>query len=508
MSTLEIIYLVSALIAGSALGFWFRKYQSQKKLENLDEIIEEKLKKSETEATKILTEAADKARKILTETEEEIKTERADLNKTRERLLNREVLLDEKSKRLEEKEEKLNSEIEKLKQAKEEIEKYRLAQFQKLEEISKLTAEQAKDILFEELKKRYETDLFESLRKLEKLRKEEIEKKSAQLMLDIIQRYSRSSVSEFTTSTVNIPNEEIKGKIIGKEGRNIKAFENLTGVEIIIDETPDAVTLSCFDPVRRAVAKLALEKLITDSRIQPAKIEEKVAEAHKEINQAIKEAGEQAVYELGIIDLPAEIVQLLGRLNYRTSYGQNVLTHSIEVAYFAEMLANELNLDSEIAKKAGLLHDIGKAIDHEVEGDHLNLGIKILQKYKIDEKVILAMRSHHENYPIAIPEAYLVNAADALSASRPGARRESLESYLKRLTDLEKIAKEFKGVEKSYAISAGRELRVFVIPQEISDLEMMDLARSIALKIEEELKYAGEIKVVVIRENRAIEYAK
>ena len=335
-----------------------------------------------------------------------------------------------------------------------------------------------------------------------------LEKKAAEIVSEAIQRYTRSHIGEVTTSIVPLPSDEIKGKIIGKEGRNIRTFEKATGVEVIIDETPEVVILSSFSPLRREIAKLALEKLIKDGRIQPARIEEKVEEAKSEISEKIKELGEEAAYELGIYDLPKEIIFLLGRLAYRTSFGQNVLLHSVEAAHLAEMMAAELGLNVEVAKKAALLHDIGKAIDYEIGGDHVEIGRKILEKYKIEKEVIEAMQSHHENYPFASPEAYIVAAADAASAARPGARKESLEKYLKRLEDLENIATSFEGVEKAYAIQAGREIRVFVNAKEVDDLQAMKLAREIAKKIEKELKYPGEIKVNVIRELRAIEYAK
>jgi ribonuclease Y len=309
-------------------------------------------------------------------------------------------------------------------------------------------------------------------------------------------------------SIVSLPNEEMKGRIIGKEGRNIRYFEKLSGVQIIIDETPEVVTLSSFDPIKREIAKIALEKLIQDGRIHPASIEEALLKAKEEIDEQIKLAGRNAALELGIIDLPEEILQLMGRLKFRFSYGQNVLQHSIEVGFFSRMIAEELNLDKDLAKKAGFLHDIGKSVSHEIEGSHLEIGIKILEKYGVDEKVILAMRSHHETYPFALPEAYVVLAADAISSKRLGARSETLEAYLQRLENLEKIANSFQGVEKAYSISGGREVWVFVKPEEINDLEMFKLAKKIAEKIEQSIRYPGEIKVVVIRENRAIEYAR
>lgn len=493
---------------GAGLGFMLRRYLAQRQLQNLETVVAERLRKADDEAKRLVLEAKEKAEKIFESTRLEIKKEKDQLDKTHERLLQKELILEERSKRLEQKEEKLLQQAEKIRLIKQELEAAQQKELEQLERISQLSQDEAKQELFDRLEQIYSQDLFEAVRALERERAEAVEKKASELIASAIQRYSRPIVAEITTSIVNLPDEDIKGRIIGKEGRNIKHFEKLSGVEVIIDETPDSIMISCFDPVRREVAKIALERLIQDGRIQPARIEEQIEEAKKIVTYKIRETGEQAVYETGIIDFPPEIVHLLGRLYFRTSYGQNVLNHSIEVSLFSRMLAEELGLDAEIAKKAGLVHDIGKAIDHEIEGNHLELGIKILQKYKIDERIILAMRSHHEDYPIAIPEAYVVNAADAISGARPGARRDTLESYLRRLSDLEKIANDFPGVEKSYAIQAGRELRVFVTSETIDDFRATQLAREIAKKIESELRYPGEIKVVVIRETRAVEYAK
>ncbi|MEW5805471.1 MAG: ribonuclease Y [Patescibacteria group bacterium] len=499
---------VFGLALGGTAGFFLRKYLVQKKLANLEKVVRERISKAEEQAKQILLEAKNKAISLMAETEEEIKNEKKQLRKTQERLLSKEAFLDERTKKLDAKEEKLLSQVEKVKSLKQDLEAHQEKQIKELEQIAGLSKEQAKQNLIEQVERAYQADLFNTIKKLEQERSEELEKKANELVNTVVQRYSRSHIGEVSTSIVSLPNEDVKGKIIGKEGRNIRHFEKLTGVELVIDDTPDSIMLSCFDPVRREIAKIALEDLIQDGRIQPARIEEKIESAKKKVNQKIKEAGEQAVYELGIIDFPPEIVHLLGRLHFRTSYGQNALVHSIEVAHLCQMLAEELGLNSEIAKKAGLLHDIGKAVDHEIEGNHLELGIKILRKYKLDEQIILAMRSHHEDYPVAIPEAYVVNTGDAISAARPGARKESLESYVKRLADLEKIALEFKGVEKAYAIQAGRELRVFVSPEEINDYDAAKLAREVAEKIEKELRYPGEIKVAVFRETRAIEYAR
>jgi ribonuclease Y len=334
------------------------------------------------------------------------------------------------------------------------------------------------------------------------------EKKARELTALAIQKVAVSQAQEITTATVSLPSEDIKGRIIGKEGRNIRTLERLTGVELVVDENPEAVLLSSFDPIRRQVAKIALEKLIADGRIQPARIEETVKAAEAQINSQIKEAGEQAVYETQLLNLDPKLVQLLGRLRFRTSYSQNVLLHSLEVAYLAEAIAQELGADAKVAKKAGLLHDIGKSIDRQVEGSHVDIGVKILEKFGVEKEVIQAMKSHHEDYPYESVEAVIVQAADAISASRPGARRDTLENYLKRLQDLENIATSFAGVEKAYAIQAGREIRVFVKPEEVDDWAARKLAKDIAGKIQEELRYPGEIKVTLIRESRVVEYAK
>ena len=508
---MSVYTLVAGLIAfgiGGGIGYVMRRYVVQKKMGSIETTVREKVEKAQEEAKQMILEAKDKAVSLLASAEESLKKEKDQLNRTQERLLQKEVGLDDRAKKLEGKEEKLLEQAEKIKNIKIELEAAQEKEFERLEELSHLSRQQAQEELFERMKQVHHQDLLESLRKLENERAGEIERRASDLVATVIQRYSRPMVSEITTSIITLPSEEIKGRIIGKEGRNIKHFEKLTGVEVMIDETPDSIMLSCFDPVRREVGRVALERLIQDGRIQPARIEEQIEEAKKIVSQAIKEAGEHAVYEVGIIDFPPEIIHLIGRLKFRTSYGQNVLNHSIEVATIARMLAEELGLDADVAKKAGLTHDIGKAVDHEIEGDHMELGIKILQKYKVDERVIMAMRSHHEDYPIAIPEAHVVNAADAISGARPGARRDALEEYLKRLGDLERIANEFPGVEKSYAIQSGRELRVFVTPGQLDDYSSAQLARNIATRIGQELKFPGEIRVVVIRETRAIEYAK
>jgi ribonuclease Y len=377
-----------------------------------------------------------------------------------------------------------------------------------MEAVAGLSVKDAREEILRQAKEDRSQDLAQSIQKIDRENREEIEKKSIEIITTALQRYARSHVADVTTTVFPIVDEDLKGKIIGREGRNIRALERATGVEFLIDEVPDGIIISSFDPYRREIARLALEKLVKDGRIQPAKIEEKVEEAKTELVKRTQEIGEAAAQDLGIFDLPKEILQLLGRLHFRTSFGQNVLTHSVEMAYISEMMARELGLNADIAKRGALVHDIGKAIDHEVEGTHVELGMKILRKYGISEKVIEAMQSHHEDYPYACPEAYIITAADVLSAARPGARRGTIENYIKRLGDLEKIATSFPGVKTAYAISAGRELRVFVVPEKIDDFRALELAREIANRVQTELKFPGEIKVNVIREIRAVEYAR
>jgi len=374
--------------------------------------------------------------------------------------------------------------------------------------IAKLSEEEAKKELFKDLETKYEEDLLTKIKKLETKGREELERKARDLLVFTIQRLASSTASEITTTSVSIPSDELKGKIIGKEGRNIRALERAAGVEIIVDDTPGSVVISGFDPLRRQIARIALENLILDGRIQPARIEEMVAKAKNEVEKIVKDKGENAAYEVGIFNLDPRLLTLLGRLYFRVSYGQNVLQHSMETAHLAGMMAAEIGGNVQVAKKAALLHDIGKAVDHEIQGTHVEIGRRILQKFEVGEDIIKAMESHHEEFPHTSLESVIVQAADAISASRPGARRDTLENYLKRLEELESISNSFNGVEKSYAIQAGREIRVFVTPEKVSDLEAKNLARNIAKKIEEDIKYPGEIKVHVIRETRVVEYAR
>lgn len=508
--TFLLVLLIGAavFVLGIVGGYYFRKTVVRKRADTIESKLNERIERVKEEARDILLEAKRKAGEALIKAEEDLRQKHEKISKHEERLLAKDEAIETRRMQLEAREAELLKGREQIEKREQELATLRESEIKKLEAVAKLSLEEAKQELLARAEETYQEDLSSTLRKMERDRRESIERKAVEIISTVLQRYSRSHVGSLTTSVVHLPSEEIKGRIIGREGRNIRHFEHLTGVELIMDEAPDAITISSFDPVRREIAKIALERLVQDGRIQPARIEEKIEEARKEITQKIREAGESAAYEVGILDMPAEIVQLLGRLAFRTSYGQNALVHSIEVAVLAGMIAEELGLDKEIAKKAGLVHDIGKAVDHEIEGTHLELGRKILQKYKVDERIIQAMQSHHDDYPVEIPEAYIINAADAISGARPGARRDTLEHYLKRLGDLEKIASAFGGVEKSYAIQAGRELRVFVNTVSISDLEASRLARDIAAKIEETLQYPGEIRVVVIRETRAVEYAR
>jgi ribonuclease Y len=409
--------------------------------------------------------------------------------------------LDEEIEKIEEKNEKVTA-------LEEKTEKVLGEKQKELETISGLNETQAKEELLGEIERKHEEDILIRMRKLETTGQEKLERKAKDILSSVIHRYGNSVASDIMSTTVAIPSDDVKGKIIGKEGRNIKAFEKSTGVEVIVDDTPGSIMISSFDPVRRQVARLALENLILDGRIQPARIEETVKKAKQEINKIIKEKGEAAVHEIGIYNLDPRVISILGRLYFRTSYGQNVLQHSIEMSHIAGMLAEELGADVNVAKAGALVHDIGKAVDHEIQGTHVEIGKRILQKFGADEAIIRAMEAHHEEYPYETLESIIVQVADSISGSRPGARRDTIENYLKRLSDLEDIANGVTGVNKSYALQAGREIRVFVTPEEVTDLEARKIAREIARKIEQDLKYPGEIKVNVIRESRTIEFAR
>jgi len=496
------------LILGAGIGYFIRQALTSQKRGTLEAKLKEETAKAKAQAQDIILEAKEKAVALLDEAREGEKERSNTLNKLEERLLKKEEDLENKEKEVEDKKKGFETSLKEYEAEKEELGKLREKIQAELANVSGMNPEEAKEKLISEVKDQHKEDLAQLVHKLVNERKEEVEKKSVEIMTAAIQRYARENVSDLTTSTFTLPSEDLKGKIIGKEGRNIRTLERLAGVELIVDETPEEVIISSFDPMRREIAKIALQKLIKDGRIQPSKIEERVEEAKGEVDQRMYELGEEAAYEVGLYDLPKEIIHLLGKLHFRTSFGQNVLTHSIEMAHLSGMIAAELGANVDVAKKGALLHDIGKAIDHEVEGTHVELGRKILKKYGVDELVIRAMESHHDDYPFSTPEAFIVAAADALSAARPGARRGTLENYIKRLEDLEKIASNFEGVKQVYALSAGRELRVFVVPERIDDFGALQLARDIAAKIQSDLNYPGEIKVNVIRETRAVEYAK
>jgi len=497
-----------ALAAGAFLGYLIRQLIATRSANSIEVKIKRQLEESKTQTKEVLLEAKDKAVKILEDAKNQERERLAILTRQEDRLNIQFKKIEKKEDELENSKRDLERQANQIKVIHQEADALKKKSEEIIEQVSGLSREEAKAKLFNQIEVESKADLVASIQKLEKNRLEELEKKAREIMTIAVQRYARSHISEITTSTVNLPSDELKGRIIGKEGRNIRTLERLTGVEVIVDETPEAITLSSFDPLRREVAKTALLKLMTDGRIQPARIEEKVEEAKKEVSKKVLEAGEAALYEVGILDLPKEITMLLGRLAFRTSYGQNVLLHSIEMAHIANMLARELGVNAEVAKKAALLHDIGKAVDHEIEGTHLELGRKILQKYEVEPAIVKAMESHHEDYPFSTPESLIVAAADIISGARPGARRDTVENYIKRLTELENIVNSFAGVEKSYAISAGREIRIFVQPEKIDDLKALQLAKEMAKKIESELKYPGEIKVNVIRETRAVEYAR
>lgn len=497
-----------SLAIGSIFGYFTRQSIAKRDYQNIEAKLQKRITECKTEAEQILTKAKEKALKIIESTKKEIDERQEKILRTERLLLKRENILDERIANFEQGEKGFREKVEKLKEIKENIKNLEKEAQVKLEKVSGLSREEAKNELLENLKKEYQKEILERMKKLESEGWERFEAKAKELLTLAIQKCALSQAQEITTTIVALPSEEIKGRIIGKEGRNIRTLEKLTGAEILVDETPEIVVISAFDPIRREIAKIALEKLILDGRIQPARIEETVQKAEAEITSQIKKAGEQAVYDTGIINLHPKLIQLLGRLKFRTSYGQNVLLHSIEVAHLAETLASELGVNSKVCLKAGLLHDIGKAVDQQIEGSHVDIGIKILEKFGVEKEVISAMKSHHEEYPYEDLEAILVQVADQISGARPGARKESLENYLKRLSELEAIATSFPGINKAYAIQAGREIRVFVKPEEIDDFQAKKLAREIADKIETELKYPGEIKVNVIRESRVIEYAK
>ena len=509
---LAIVLIVVAFAGAFVLGVTYRKKVAEREIVSAEEeakrIINEAIKSAESKKREALVEAKEEIHKNRSEYEREEKARRADLQKQERRLQQKEENLDRKTDALERKTETLNHKIAAAEAQQEEIALIKKSQLEMLEKVSGYTVEEAKAYMINALKDEVTHEMAVKVKEIEAQAKDEAEERAREIIVTAIQRCAADHASEVTVSVVPLPNDEMKGRIIGREGRNIRSIETLTGCDLIIDDTPEAITVSSFDPVRREVARLALEKLIADGRIHPARIEEMVAKAQREVNATIKAEGERAVFETNIHGVNQEIVKLLGRMKYRTSYGQNVLQHSIEVSHIAGLIAAELGVDVNTAKRAGLLHDIGKAIDHEVEGSHVSIGVDIAKKYKESEAVIHAIESHHGDVEPRTVVACIVQAADAISASRPGARRENIENYVKRLEKLEEISKSFPGIAGSYAIQAGREIRVMVKPEEVSEDQMVLLARDIAKKIEEELTYPGQIKVHVLRETKAVEYAK
>ena len=509
---MTIIVGIACLAIGAVVGFLYRKSVSEKKISSAEEeslrIVNEAIRTAESKKKEALLEAKEEILKSRTDYEKEEKSRRADLQRQENRLQQKEENLDRKLETIEKKEESLAQKHAAMEKEQEEIRTIKQSQTAMLEKISGFTADEAKEYLIQQVESEVTHETALKIKEVESRMKEECETRAREVVAQAIQRCAADSVAELTVSVVPLPNDEMKGRIIGREGRNIRTIETLTGVDLIIDDTPEAITVSCFEPVRREIARLALEKLIADGRIHPTHIEEMVEKARREVEATIKAEGERAMFECGIRNLHHELVKMLGRLHYRTSYGQNVLQHSIEVSHIAGMMAAELGADVQTAKRAGLLHDLGKSIDHEMEGTHVQLGVEFARKYKEKEEIIHAIEAHHNDVEPRTIVACLVQAADAISAARPGARRENLENYIKRLEQLESIATSFQGVEKAYAIQAGREVRVMVKPEQVNEDQMVILARDLAKKIEEEMEYPGQIKVNLIRETKCVEYAK
>ena len=511
-----IICIVVALVAGLGIGVFggitYRKNVAEKEIGSAEEeakkIVSEAIKTAEAKKKETVLEGKEEVHRFRTESEKEIADRRKEVQRQERRIQQKEETLDKKLDNMEHKEEKLNVKLKEADSKLEEIETLKKSQFEMLEKISGYTAEQANTYLVTQLEDELAHEKSVKIMEYTEQLKEEADDKARNIISLAIQRLAAEQVAEATISVVPLPNDEMKGRIIGREGRNIRAIETLTGVDLIIDDTPEAITLSSFEPVRREVARIALERLISDGRIHPARIEEMVEKAKREVAATIKHEGERVVLEAGVHNVHPELVKLLGRLRYRTSYGQNVLNHSLEVSYLAGMMASELGLDPTIAKRAGLLHDIGKSIDHEIEGTHVQIGVDLARKYKESDAVIHAIHAHHGDVEAKSIVACIVQAADALSAARPGARRENVENYIKRLQKLEEVASSFEGVDRSFAIQAGREVRIMVKPEVVNDERMLPLAREICKKIEEELEYPGLIKVNIIRESRAIDFAK
>ena len=512
-------YIIGAIIGiliggvvGTLVGWNRRKASAEREIGSAEEeakrIVNDAYKSAESKKREALVETKEEILKAKNEYEREEKERSADLQKQERRLQQKEETLDRKTENMEKKEEQLANRMSKLEATQAEADKLKQDQLDALERISGFTAEEAKKYLIAQVESEVTHETALKIKEVESRMKEECETRAREVVAQAIQRCAADQVAEMTVSVVPLPNDEMKGRIIGREGRNIRTIETLTGVDLIIDDTPEAITVSCFEPVRREIARLALEKLIADGRIHPTHIEEMVEKARREVEATIKAEGERAVFECGVRNLHPELVKMLGRLHYRTSYGQNVLQHSIEVSHIAGMMATELGADAQAAKRAGLLHDLGKSVDHELEGTHVALGVEFARKYKEKDEIIHAIEAHHNDVEPKTIIACLVQAADAISAARPGARRENLENYIKRLQKLEEITSDYPGVEKSYAIQAGREVRVMVKPELVSEDHMVILARELAKKIEEEMEYPGQIKVHVLRETKVVEYAK
>jgi len=508
--SLKIVFLLlgASALVGGVIGYVFRWLFVLARKASIELEVKQLQMNAREDAKKITEAAEDEAKQKLASIEGEIKEKEEKVVRAEERVFKREEAVDKKQEELNREIEGVKTRIEEIKGIKERADALLNERTNALSAVAGLTRDDARAKLFEELERENAEDLMVRAQKLERDGMEKLDRRAKEILTTAIHRLGNSVASDTMATAITIPNDDIKGKIIGKEGRNIKAFERAAGVEVIIDDTPGSIVISSYDPIRRAVARVALENLIVDGRIQPAKIEETVEKAKGEVNKIIKEKGEAAAFEAGVLNLDPRLIMILGRLYFRTSYGQSVLQHSVEMAHIAGMIAEELGANPQVARAGALLHDIGKALDHEVQGTHVEIGRRILQKFGVSEEVIKAMQAHHEEYPYETPESVIVQVADAISGGRPGARRDSVENYIKRLGDIEEIANSFEGVEKSYAISGGREVRVFVKPEEMTDFAARELARNIALRIENELKYPGEIKVNVIREMRAIEFAR
>jgi ribonuclease Y len=508
--SLKLLFVLLALAAllGAVIGYVFRLLSVGARRNSIEVEVKRMLLDAREKSEKITAEAETAAREKLALAETSLQEKEEKITRAEDRVFKREEALDKKQGDLDAEIAAVKSKIEEVKTIKERAEALVGERAGALAQVAGLTKDQAKEQLMAEVERESDSDLMLRVQKLERDGMEKLERRAKEILTTAIHRLGNSVASDTMATAVTIPNDEIKGKIIGKEGRNIKAFERATGCEVIIDDTPGSIVLSSYDPLRRAIARIALENLILDGRIQPAKIEETVEKAKNDVQKIIKDKGEQAAFEAGVLNLDPRLIMILGRLHFRTSYGQSVLQHSVEMAHLAGMIAEEVGANPAVARAGALLHDIGKALDHEVQGTHVEIGRRVLQKFAVSEEVVKAMQSHHEEYPYETPESVIVQVADAISGGRPGARRDSVENYLKRLADIEEIANSFAGVEKSYAIAAGREVRVFVRPDEMSDFAARELARNIANRIENDLKYPGEVKVLVIRETRSIEFAR